>query len=192
LHEERAMAVTVHGEVRARLDAHLDAVDRALAAAGSSRERRRGVVDDLEAQILEMLGAKTDVPTVGDLEEVLARLDPPGAYGQGAAGETTPRATVGYSRAAMAGLLCILFCVPLLVVLSLVGHSAGPGNRSIGAIQGLAAAAMATLALAGTILGWVALGQIKRSGGTLQGKGLAWFDGLFCPVMFVLIGLTCA
>jgi hypothetical protein len=79
------MTVSLNEEVRARLDAHLDAVEGALKAAGSSRERRRGVVDDLEAQILEMLGAKGEAPSVGDLEAVLARLDPPGAYGAGTA-----------------------------------------------------------------------------------------------------------
>ena len=61
------MSVTLNGEVRARLDAHLDAVERALVAANYTRERRRGVVDDLEAQILDMLAGKTETVRLGEL-----------------------------------------------------------------------------------------------------------------------------
>jgi hypothetical protein len=32
-------------------------------------------------------------------------------------------------------------------------------------------------------LGWVALGRIRRSGGSIRGRGMALFDGLFYPVM---------
>ena len=83
------MTVELAPDVRARLDAHLDAVEKALVAAGSSRERRRGVVDDLEAQIMDMLAGKSETPTVAELEEVLAKLDPPGAYGETSVSQVT-------------------------------------------------------------------------------------------------------
>ncbi len=38
-------------------------------------------------------------------------------------------------------------------------------------------------ALAGTILGWVAVSQIRRSAGKLYGMGLAVFDGLLFPLL---------
>jgi hypothetical protein len=79
------MTVTLTGEMQKRLDAHLDAVEAALAEAGRSREERRGVVDDLEAQVLDMLAARSAAPRMEDVEAVLAALDPPSAYGSGGA-----------------------------------------------------------------------------------------------------------
>ncbi len=67
-------------DVRTRLDVHLDAVEQALIASGCSREQRRGIVDDLEAQILDMLAGRSPSPSLADLEAVLASLDPPDAY----------------------------------------------------------------------------------------------------------------
>jgi hypothetical protein len=76
--------MNLNADVRARLDAHLDAVEKALAEAKCSRERRRGIVDDLEAQITDMLAARGAEPTLADLEAVLTTLDPPEAYGESA------------------------------------------------------------------------------------------------------------
>ena len=90
------MGVTLTGESRMRLDKHLDAVEAALAAAGNWREQRRGVVDDLEAQILDMLAARSKAPTLEDVEAVLATLDSPAAYGS----EGEKGASVGASALA--------------------------------------------------------------------------------------------
>ena len=136
------MTIALDAEVRAKLDVHLDAVERALIAAGSSRERRRGVVDDLEAQITDMLAAKSETPTIADLDAVLATLDPPAAYGQAASGEPMraampvvtptagPMARPRYSRAAIAGLICILVSIVplgLIAIFGLLGvHAAVP------------------------------------------------------------------
>jgi hypothetical protein len=126
--------MTVNPEVRARLDAHLDAVEKTLVGANFTRERRRGVVDDLEAQILDILAGKSEVPTVAELEEILGKLDPPAAYGEGAgragataaapaaaprqttiptappilATSTGPATPARYSRTAIWGLVLIL------------------------------------------------------------------------------------
>jgi hypothetical protein len=131
------MPISLNPDVRARLDAHLDAVEDALIAAGSSRERRRGVVDDLEAQITDMLAAKSETPTLADLEAVLATLDPPAAYGQSTAGAPpsapprpvtpAPMARPRYSRTAIAGLICILVSlIPLPIIAVLAFFMAAP------------------------------------------------------------------
>ncbi len=75
------MVNTLSTEVQSRIGAHLDAVERQLQAAGTERTKRRGIVDDLETQILDMLAAKNlDAATLADVDEVLGRLDPPEAY----------------------------------------------------------------------------------------------------------------
>jgi hypothetical protein len=89
------MTIALTPAARARLDAHLDAVESALAITGNSREQRRGVVDDLEVQILDMLAHRSPSPTLDDVETVLAKLDPPTAYGS-----TEPSTTPGPPRTA--------------------------------------------------------------------------------------------
>ncbi len=74
------MTIDLTADARTRLDAHLDAVEQALITSGRSREQRRGIVDDLEAQIRDMLASKSAKPTSVDLDAVLASLDPPAAY----------------------------------------------------------------------------------------------------------------
>ena len=49
---------TLASAVRGRVDAHLDAVEKQLEAAGANRTKRRSVLDDLETQILDMLAAR--------------------------------------------------------------------------------------------------------------------------------------
>ena len=80
------MTLAMGADARRRLDAHLDAVERVLVDAGQSREHRRGVVDDLEAQIVEILSRRTSEPTAADVSDVVAALDPPSAYGSGPPG----------------------------------------------------------------------------------------------------------
>ena len=67
-----------------------------------------------------------------------------------------------------------------------VTYAGSEGNH----ISWLAFLVFAPLALAGltapfgsTILGCVAISQIRRSGGKLRGLGLAWFDALFFPLL---------
>jgi len=215
--------MTLNAEVRARLDAHLDAVEKALVGANCTRERRRGVVDDLEAQILDMLAGKSEAPTVAELEEVLGKLDPPSAYGEGAgrASAAMPsqpaapaiRPQPRYARTAIWGLVCILISLlplPALAVKAIfvqtahITHVQGGGEASVespgntprassvyswrGIGLGLCVLVVAgPLALLGTILGWIAFAQIRGSGGMLRGTGLALFDALFYPIMFVLL-----
>ena len=239
------MTTSLNPDVRARLDAHLDAVERTLVATGHSREQRRGVVDDLEAQILDMLAAQSQTPTLADLDVVLARLDPPSAYGESAAAEKsavpvpppTPASPAAskprYSRTAIWGLVCILASLLPLPLLFLAGWflvgsgQFGPSGAesNFERMQFVAtthAAATTTpfgvvtripdgaitysestpvkrlfslgcfmiplipVALLGTILGWIALSQIRSSNGALRGRGLALFDALFYPILMIV------
>jgi len=82
-------------EVRLRVDLYLDAVQKAQQAAGAPADEAAGIRDDLRAQIYDMLAARAAgrTPAVEDAEAVLAKLDPPEAYGPaGEGGAAAPRA----------------------------------------------------------------------------------------------------
>jgi hypothetical protein len=237
------MTLELDAEVRERLDRHLDAVEAALHRTRRSREQRRGIVDDLETQILDMLGRRSERPTLGDMEAVLAGLDPPAAYGEGSPGTVATPAVAApaaasaaprYSRTAIAGFICILVSLlPLVVVvLPLLAYSAAGATQPTRVVStgqyerdpatgdlrqqvihmapesraGVRATPqhsfretlgqmlcvltlVGPLGLAGTVLGWIAFGQIKSSKGMIQGKGMALFDGLFYPVLILPIFL---
>jgi len=70
-------------DVRLRVDQYLDAVQKAQQAAGAPAEEAAGIRDDLRAQIYDMLAARAvgRTPTVEDADAVLAKLEPPEAYG---------------------------------------------------------------------------------------------------------------
>jgi len=71
-------------DVDKRIEEHLDAIDRALAAKGVTLSERRSVTDDVEAQVREMLVESSEsVPTLSDVEAVLKRLDTPESYAEG-------------------------------------------------------------------------------------------------------------
>jgi len=70
-------------DVRLRVDLYLDAVRKAQQAAGAPADEAAGIRDDLRAQIYDMLAARAAgrAPTVEDADAVLAKLEPPEAYG---------------------------------------------------------------------------------------------------------------
>ena len=115
------MSLSFAAEARARLDSHLDAVERVLVTAGHAREQRRAVMDDLEAQILEMLAARSATPALADVEAVLAQLDPPDAYSNAerARPPAIPEAQRRPSKAGRRALFCILGGVALLLIAAL-------------------------------------------------------------------------
>ena len=246
------MSIVLSAEARGRLDTHLDAVERVLVSAGHAREQRRAVMDDLEAQILEMLAARSATPTLADVEAVLAQLDAPAAYAS--AGREIPPASPArppqmpaparprYSRTAIWGLVCILvsvlsiFCVLPLGFFFMAAPSehrvenakamVGPytvegtppttgethprtvpsqehtlmlGLQDLPEHHSVARASrvmwgpllfllipLCPFGLLGTLLGWVAFAQIRGSKGALVGTGMALFDGLVYPTLFLL------
>ena len=257
------MTVEMTADVRTRLDAHLDAVEDALRASGRTREQRRGIVDDLEAQITDMLANCSATPALADLEAVLQKLDPPAAYREGTAAPAAtasapasggaPRPAspmalpqpprVRYSRTAIWGFVLILVSLlPLILTAAVLVlafwmthrdakasrpvaaavstihvespdrsvvidsgqtnavHMESPDHRVVIDAPNVMPAPMpkgawgfgplpclgllaAPLALAGTVLGWIAFFQIRASRGMIRGTGLALFDGLFYPVV---------
>ena len=227
------MTIELRADARARLDQHLDEVEKALVEAGRSREQRRGVVDDLEAQILDMLAKRSEAPTLAEVNEVLKGLDPPAAYVD-APGTAAPAPSPGvlaaprYSGLAIAGFVCILLSlIPLGVAMVVAlytakaapreavgvkvpiaqyerdpvsgnwrqnvvemapdpgGRGAAPAPSAEYSMGGLLCVIIPVgpLALAGTVLGWIAFVGIRKSNGMVKGMGLALFDGLFYPVL---------
>jgi hypothetical protein len=116
------MGVEMNAEARARVDKHLDAVESAMMKGGATRDERRAVVDDLEAQIREMVSQR-GAGAAEDVEEVLRELDPPQAYGGSEEGRGWRRRAVrrgrgkeqrGWMRPGVAMLLIICGLVLLL------------------------------------------------------------------------------
>ena len=191
--------MTLSDDAKQRLNTHLDAVEQALTTAGNTREQRRSIVDDLETQIMEMLSARSTSPTLADVEAVLAQVDPPSAY-ENAAPPPIPSDAVAtpkprYSRTAIWGLHCILASLVVPAAMMLLAYllteppSSNNGMRTQFSIGSCMICSTIPLAILGTVLGWVAFGQIRTSKGQLRGTGLALFDGLFYPVLLVLVAL---
>jgi len=212
------MTVELTADVRTRLDAHLDAVEDALRSTNRTREQRSGIVDDLEAQILDVLANNSGVPTLADLDAVLQKLDPPAAYREGAAPlpAMPPQAPAvppqpskpRYSRTAIWGLVvAIAGMLPVLTgaavwiytVIFLHDQSIHEWNHQdrqffvshiITPMMAIIAVFAVPLMLTATVLGWIAFFQIRSSRGTLRGTGLAIFDGLLYPVLATIgVGL---
>ncbi len=166
------------------VDEHLDAVEAVLSQGGMNRPERRRIIDEIEVQVHEMLAIYGENPCVADVQSVLAKLDPPEAYA--AAGEpavasmpektSAPDSEPKYSKLAIVGALWI----PLFIVIALT-TAGGPTNFFATLV--IIAALMAPFGT--TILGWVAVSQIRHSRGRLYGTGLALFDGLFFPLLIL-------
>ena len=67
-------------ELRALVDARLDAIDAALRHVQMPYFERSHIVGEVEAQIFELLGRREGTPAREDVLQVLASLDPPEAY----------------------------------------------------------------------------------------------------------------
>jgi len=124
-------SVKLPPEARQRVEAYLDAIERVLVAAGMPRDERRGITDEIEAQILEMLADRAGFqPTVSDVEAVLSELDPPEAYAEEPAGASpaagpaappSPAVRPHFSRAAIVGACCMALTFVTLVPLLAIG-----------------------------------------------------------------------
>jgi hypothetical protein len=74
------LVMPVSPELQTLIETRLDLVDRVLLDARVPRSERTGILQELEAQILEQLERRTSQPTREDLLAVLAALDPPEAF----------------------------------------------------------------------------------------------------------------
>jgi hypothetical protein len=77
-----AAALDLPKALRNLVDSRLDAIERALMQADTSRAERESILEDIETQIMEMLAAEVEghEPTRADLLRVFTRLDPPEAF----------------------------------------------------------------------------------------------------------------
>jgi hypothetical protein len=280
------MTADLPADARARLEAHLNAVEQTLVAVGRSREQRRAILDDLESQIFDMLAKRSPEPTLADVEATLCQLDPPAAYADPsqqasspAPSSQAPAESPHISRTALAGFACMLLAFlfsPIIWAhhaqpLELVSYQEfrariaqgtftsvsvsedshdgsfiltgipnthpfvtsapeggviaettklpctarippsaldSPGwsslhelakqtntalnyepssNRFLATLANILAICLTfPLALAATVLGWIAFSQIRRSNGQLRGLPLALFDGLCVPILLVV------
>jgi hypothetical protein len=193
--------ITLSNEVQARLDTHLDAIEQAMTQANASRSDRRNVVDEVEAQIRDMLAERCEgAATKADLEAVLAELDPPEAYGvEGAASDTTPSSsrnvnaasqdishsaqsagsapspTTRLSRTAVIGFGALLLSMALIPCVGII-ETLSPVELTILALPAITVT---------PICGIIALVQIRVAKGQLYGAGLAVFDILLVPILVI-------
>lgn len=203
-------AAKISEDARRRMDAYLDAIDRALADAGAGRPERRNITDDVEAQIMEMLASRACIEAgAADVEAVIAELDPPAAYAveAGAAAEAPapppPPPPPGAVRrrmclTAVMGVLAppVLLAASPLAVAVIFQAAFDEARRapvaSPSRLAGSISAGLHVVPLCGavgmvamTILGVVAIRQIRRSAGRLYGMGLAVFDALCLPLLLL-------
>ncbi len=115
--------------VQRRIDTYLAAVDQALQTAGIPGDERFSILDDLRAQIADMLNARAgENPSPGDADAVLAEIDTPEAFASAVAsalGSTVPAQTAQPPPAPRSRLAGIL---QKIVQRSLPGHR-NPGSR---------------------------------------------------------------
>jgi len=161
------------------VDQRLDAVERVLLITKVSRGERRGILDELEAHVHELLGRRnTGQPTAQDVTAVLAQLDPPESYAPEGFDPAAlhaawalprprePRLSLGAASSAVAGALLL----PVLAIDILVEHE-----------QLLFVLAMALVVV--SLVGCFSLARIQRSGGWLYGLRPALFAALLFPLL---------
>lgn len=173
-------------ELRALIDARLDAIERVLLRVELSYSERRHIVGEVETQIFELLSRRSPVPSQEDVTSVLESLDPPESYIpeelRGKLGDA-PEATI---RPRSSG--------PRMSVLAL-GSAAGLVATILLAILFLAAAGPRDEAAALTFLGmlWLAVSacgitacvRIMRSEGRLLGLPFAFAAALVFPLFWI-------
>lgn len=181
------------------IDERLDAIDRVLLRAGVSRGERRRIVEEVEAQVHELLARRNaESPTRADVAAVLDSLDPPEDYApeeyrhrlaEPARVRKQPRVPQPSLLAlgsAAGGVLMLLLTV---VVIGLVVQGVeGEGMEEVLLI-------LAPVLLLGggavTACGIAAIRRIRGSGGWLFGLPAALFAAALFPVM-LLNGLIVA
>ena len=149
---------------------------------------------------------KSDVETIssggtGGLAAAVANVPPPPAVpppppAAAATEGSFPEGEPVFSRKAIigavwAGILIFAF-IPLGVVRVEASQNYGPPTWERILVMTIFALGI-TAPLGTTILGWLAVGDVRRSGGKIHGMGLAVFDGLLFPLLALdgLIGFMC-
>ena len=183
-------------DVRAQIDAHLDAIERVLSARGMSRSQRRGILDDVQTQIVEMLHRRCPQgATMADARAVLAELDPPESYAQDrdSPDQAIPGGPLGVAPrtprvAVIAAFWALAF--PIFFFWWFSCYSVVPAGQHPPEPQLLLKLCMIAVLASGltapvgtTALGLLALSRIRRSRGRLCGRALALADALLYPLL---------
>jgi hypothetical protein len=175
--------------LQALIDDRLDAIERVLLRAGVARGERRGIVEEVEAQVYELLSRKSGAePVRADVLAVLAALDPPEAYapepyrhrvsenvGTPIIRMRRPQPSLLALCSAGGGVLA-MFLAMLLVILMSVGD-----YGELALILG--AAFFVPVALAVTTCGILSIVRIRRSDGWLFGLRAALFAAILFPLL---------
>jgi hypothetical protein len=172
--------------LRALVDERLDAIDRVLLQVGVSRGERQDVVQEVEAQLFEMLARRSaDEPAREDVLAVLAELDPPEAYApeglrhrlrslRPAAAPQQPQPSLLALGSAFAAAATVL--APAAVVALEIDLDNSLGLLALVVMFGI-------VPLAVTACGFVSIARIRRSDGALFGLPAALFAAILNPLL---------
>jgi predicted Ser/Thr protein kinase len=170
---------------KVQIDVHLDEI--VLRALEREPERRyqtavelKTVIETVVAETMKLAGAGSFAPGTG-----------PASAPQGSTAPPAPR----WSRVALAGAGCVGFF--LLVIVLWLPDWPPSRDPNFGSTlpqilfrKAVLPAGFAAL-FASTMLGWIAVAQIRHSAGRLRGLGWAAFDGLFLPLLTVDLVILC-
>ncbi len=168
---------------KSEADPRVDAI--VAQALEKERSRRQRSVAEVRTQIETVAQTASEQVAPGERE---ARVAPARKGSE----EGVPPAS-SFSRTAMIGPF-LLLCLPVFGILTfLVRFRARvpgePGPWVMVFVFAVAAIGVLVPVLM-TILGWVAVGQIRRSGGRIRGLGLAIFNGLLFPLLALNYGIS--
>jgi hypothetical protein len=180
--------VSLEPALQALVDDRLDAIDRVLLRAGVSRGERRDIVEEVEAQIHEMLARKTGGESSrDDVVAVLATLDPPEAYApepyRHRIREVTEEPVLRMRRPqpsllALGSAVGGIFCGFVTLVLTFFILQGGIGELTL-----VFGALLFPMDLAVTACGILAIVRIRQSDGWLFGLRAALFAAMIFPLV---------
>jgi hypothetical protein len=172
------------------VDERLDAIDRVLLQAGVSRGERLGIIEEVSAQIQELLGRRGGEPTRAEVRSVLDSLDPPEAY----APEGSPRRWEGRERfgevrrwVAQPSLLAMgsafggVFLLLIAAIMVWVVVEGDVNELVLLVLGGL----LLLVGAAVSVCGILGIRQIRASEGWLTGLPVALFGALLFPLLIL-------
>jgi hypothetical protein len=171
--------------LRDLVEDRLDAIERVLVLAGVSRRERASIVEEVEAQVFEMLARRgAGELTRADVLAVLAALDPPEAY----APEGYRRLVREQPREPRPSLLAIGSAAVAALHLPVTGLLlyALQGTNGDSTLAWLVAGFMGLFVpVVLTLCGAVGVWRILRSRGWLYGLPAAFFATILYPLLFL-------
>lgn len=181
------------------IDRHLDAIEASLRASGTTRSERMSILEDIENQIREMLEERTSgTPQENEVRAIIAELDAPESYRSSVDSEvaatipleaaTLPPSPPRLSKSAVFGALWAIpffICVPLFffIVPAVTNPSSAAETPMWQFIRLQGLIATMTAPFGATLLGVIAISQIRHSQGRLYGRGLAVGTALLFPLL---------